>query len=53
MENRYKNTCSYMGNTYAHDAEVCGDGKCMICKDGKWEDASDLFPPKESGIFSP
>jgi hypothetical protein len=47
------NTCSYDGQTYGHDAEVCADGKCRLCKDGKWEETTDLFPAKESGILSP
>ena len=53
MEPIKKNTCSFKGETYNHDAEVCGEQKCMICNDGKWEEFSDLFPPKASGIFSP
>ena len=53
MEPIKKNTCSFKGETYNHDAEVCGEEKCMICNDGKWEEFSDLFPPKASGIFSP
>jgi hypothetical protein len=53
MEPIKKNTCSFKGETYNHDAEVCGEEKCMICKDGKWEEFTGLFPPKASGIFSP
>lgn len=45
-----KNTCSYKGHTYEHDSEVCGDEKCMICNNGKWEETTALFPPKDSGI---
>jgi len=50
MERFTEDTCSYKGHTYGHDSEVCGDGKCMICKDGNWEETTDLFPPKETGI---
>jgi|WetSurSiteA1Bulk_404760.scaffolds.fasta_scaffold18263_3 hypothetical protein len=53
MDTSRKNTCSYEGETYHHDAEFCADGKCMICKDGRWEETKDLFPPKESAILSP
>jgi hypothetical protein len=53
MEGSQYNTCSFMDRTYSHDAEVCGDDKCMICNNGKWEDAIELFPPKKSGILSP
>jgi len=48
-----KKSCSLDDRTYSHDAEVCESGKCMICKDGEWVETEDLFPPKESGIFSP
>lgn len=53
MQGSEYNSCSFKGRTYSHDAEVCDDKKCMVCNDGKWEDAYDLFPPKKSGIFSP
>lgn len=53
MEVSEQQSCTFQGRTYSHDAEVCGDEKCMICDDGRWEDASDLFPPKKSGILSP
>jgi hypothetical protein len=53
MKTATKDSCSYNGYIYHHDAEVCGEGVCMICKDGKLEETTDLFPPKASGILSP
>jgi hypothetical protein len=53
MESSEQNSCSFHGRNYSHDSEVCTDEECMICNDGKWENSSDLFPPKESGLLSP
>ena len=53
MERSSKSGCSFKDHLYPHDSEVCREGKCMICNDGKWEETDELFPPKTSGIFSP
>jgi hypothetical protein len=31
---------------FPHDTEVCDNGKCMICKDGIFEDYPEPHPPK-------
>ena len=41
-----KRTCSYADMVFPHDTEVCDNGKCMICKDGVFEDYQDPRPPK-------
>jgi hypothetical protein len=53
MEGSERKSCAYEGTLYSDDAEVCAEGKCMICQDGEWQETTELFPPKKSGIFSP
>jgi hypothetical protein len=31
---------------FPHDTEVCDNGKCMICKEGIFEDYPEPRPPK-------
>lgn len=53
METFEFNGCSLYGRNYSHDAHVCTEEKCVICNNGDWVDASELFPPKQSGLHSP
>ncbi len=53
MERSDYKSCIYQERMYHHDSEVCTESSCMICKDGSWEETTDLFPPKKSGILSP
>jgi hypothetical protein len=48
-----KRTCSYAGMVFPHDMEVCDKGKCMICKDGAFENYPEPRPPKYGLHVSP
>ncbi len=41
-----KNACPYGQRVFPHGVEICDQGKCMVCKDGKLEDYADPRPPK-------
>jgi hypothetical protein len=30
--------CEYLESKYSEGQEVCEPEKCMVCRDGKWED---------------
>jgi hypothetical protein len=53
MEKSETKSCAMDGRIYSDDAEVCAEGRCMICRDGDWQETQDLFPPKKSGILAP
>jgi hypothetical protein len=53
MEPSDKKSCTHKDLTHAHGAQVCEEDKCMICNEGKWEDAMEMFPPTKSGVNTP
>ncbi len=53
MAESESNSCSLYDRNYPHDSHVCAEKTCMICNNGKWEETTDLFSPKRSGILSP
>lgn len=32
-----KKRCTYKGNVYPHEADICMVEKCMRCNDGEWQ----------------
>ncbi|MDR3554381.1 MAG: hypothetical protein P4L55_06485 [Syntrophobacteraceae bacterium] len=40
-----KKPCPYGGMVFPHEVEICHNGKCMVCKDGVFEDYADPRPP--------
>lgn len=53
MDRSDKSGCLFEGRLYPHDSEVCTGTLCMICRDGDWEETTELFPSKDSGILAP
>ena len=44
-------SCTYKNETYTEGMEVCLDDRCIVCKDGKWEDqAAGKLPASEAGV---
>ncbi|MDR3570392.1 MAG: hypothetical protein P4L43_20400 [Syntrophobacteraceae bacterium] len=41
-----KKPCPYQDMVFPHEVEICDNGKCMICKDGRLEDYADPRSPK-------
>jgi hypothetical protein len=41
-----KKPCPHAGMVFPHEVEICDGGKCMICKDGVFEDYRDPHHPK-------
>lgn len=37
MEMAEKRLCSYGGEEYSFDEELCMAGECFVCNDGEWE----------------
>lgn len=38
MEAQQQKVCIYKDESYAESTEVCLDDRCIVCKDGQWED---------------
>jgi hypothetical protein len=48
MERSQERNCSYRGDIYDNDSQVCRDERCIICNDGEWKSVT--FPPIFTGI---
>lgn len=44
-------TCIYKDQSHVEGSKVCLKDRCIVCKDGQWEDqAAGKLPASESGI---
>jgi len=48
-----KRPCPYGDIVLPHEAEVCDDGKCMVCRNGAFEDYEDKGVSKYGLHVSP
>jgi len=47
MAKTERKNCTFEGREYSHGTELCIEGKCMICNDGRWEQVvTEIFPPE-------
>ena len=53
MSETEKKSCSFQGHIYPHGAEVQIAEKCMVCKDGAWEETSRACRPSKSRRVDP
>lgn len=33
-----KDSCLYQGRVYSENEQICGEGICIVCKNGDWEE---------------
>jgi hypothetical protein len=39
-----KKSCTFGGFTHADGSQICRDGKCVKCVEGKWEETGESCP---------
>jgi len=42
MERSAGNDCSFDGLKYVHSEKHCVSDRCMICRDGRWDEESGI-----------
>lgn len=38
-----KGSCTYEGEFFSNGEKLCVSDRCMVCRDGEWEEKTDLF----------